>query len=307
MTRIQLTLRQRVCHTTRAGFAALLFCLGLNAQAQVVYYHNDVSGSPLAATDETGNLLWRESYRPYGDRILKPATTNKQWFHGKPLDPDTGMEDFGARNYDPILGRFLSIDPVDFLPDNVHSFNRYGYANNNPLRYKDPDGRVPLLLIPVAIDVAIIAATRAAVFIASAAVVAHAANQATQGSAPAAPTTATPGPATPTGDGGTRPSTLSPGPNAGDSVPARGPGRDFTPSERDKVNGIGNATGCHTCGAPTPGTKSGNWVPDHQPPTSQNPTGGQQRLYPHCLKCSRTQGGEARQAPKPPPKKEEQR
>jgi hypothetical protein len=36
-----------------------------------------------------------------------------------------------------------------------------------------------------------------------------------------------------------------------------------------------------------------NWVPDHQPPSSQNTVGGPQRLYPQCVSCSRTQGGEA--------------
>lgn len=124
--------------------ASAMLGLGVAAtQAQTVYFHNDGSGSPVAASDESGNLLWRESYRPYGDRMLKPVAANTQWFHGKQLDPDTGMEDFGARNYDPIIGRFLSIDPVDFGDKDIHSFNRYAYGNNNPLRYKDPDGRAP--------------------------------------------------------------------------------------------------------------------------------------------------------------------
>jgi RHS repeat-associated protein len=83
--------------------------------------------------------------------MLKPAAANTQWFHGKSLDPDTGMEDFGARNYDPVLGRFLSIDPVDFTEKNIHSFNRYAYGNNNPLKYKDPDGRFPVALIALAV------------------------------------------------------------------------------------------------------------------------------------------------------------
>lgn len=124
---------------------ALLVGLGMPglALAQTVYYHNDTAGSPIVATDEAGNLLWRESYRPYGERMLKPAAANNQWFHGKQADPDTGMSDFGARNYDPVLGRFLSIDPVDFTEKNIHSFNRYNYGNNNPLKFKDPDGRAP--------------------------------------------------------------------------------------------------------------------------------------------------------------------
>jgi HNH endonuclease len=38
----------------------------------------------------------------------------------------------------------MGIDPVGFQEDNVHSFNRYAYANNNPYRYIDPDGRAAL-------------------------------------------------------------------------------------------------------------------------------------------------------------------
>ena len=44
-----------------------------------------------------------------------------------------------ARYYDPMIGRFYSNDPVGSR--DVHSFNRYAYANNNPYRYTDPDGK----------------------------------------------------------------------------------------------------------------------------------------------------------------------
>jgi hypothetical protein len=87
---------------------------------------------------------------------------------------------------------------------------------------------------------------------------------------------------------------VGPGPNAGRSIPARGPQRDFTRAERDQLNEIGGDTGCHTCGTTNPGTKSGDFVADHQPPNSLNPTGADQRLFPQCLHCSRIQGGELR-------------
>jgi RHS repeat-associated protein len=91
------------------------------------------------------------------------------------------------------------------------------------------------------------------------------------------------------------PNTLRPGPYAGRSIPARGPGRDFNAAERNAINEIGGETGCHTCGTTDPGTKSGNFIPDHQLPNALNPSGAPQRLYPHCLGCSRVQGGQIRQ------------
>jgi uncharacterized protein RhaS with RHS repeats len=45
------------------------------------------------------------------------------------------------RYYDPESGRFLSADPVQ-VGGNGESFNRYAYANDNPYRYTDPDGRI---------------------------------------------------------------------------------------------------------------------------------------------------------------------
>jgi hypothetical protein len=84
---------------------------------------------------------------------------------------------------------------------------------------------------------------------------------------------------------------IGPGPHAGESIPARGPERDFTAAERREINRIGSETGCHTCGTLEPGTKSGNFVLDHQPANALNYLGRSQRLYPHCIFCSDSQGG----------------
>jgi hypothetical protein len=48
-----------------------------------------------------------------------------------------------------VVGRFMGVDPVGFMENNLHSFNRYAYGNNNPSRYLDPDGNLPVL-IPLA-------------------------------------------------------------------------------------------------------------------------------------------------------------
>jgi hypothetical protein len=39
----------------------------------------------------------------------------------------------------------MGVDPVGFQEGNVHSFNRYAYANNNPYKFIDPDGRIAIL------------------------------------------------------------------------------------------------------------------------------------------------------------------
>lgn len=84
---------------------------------------------------------------------------------------------------------------------------------------------------------------------------------------------------------------IGPGPFSGDSIPAHNSRQRFTSSEREEINRIGSRFGCHTCGTTEPGTTSGNFIPDHQLPSSFGRSGGMQRLYPHCLSCSLKQGG----------------
>ncbi len=83
---------------------------------------------------------------------------------------------------------------------------------------------------------------------------------------------------------------IGPGPFADDSIPARGPGYSTRVGERDEINRIGRETGCHTCGTRDPGTTSGNFVRDHQPPNAWNSFGWAQRIFPHCATCSARQG-----------------
>ena len=68
----------------------LVGSVGGTAHAQIVtYFHNDIAGTPMAATDASGNLLWKESYRPYGERLLNATNTksNPLWFGANPKTP----------------------------------------------------------------------------------------------------------------------------------------------------------------------------------------------------------------------------
>lgn len=123
----------------------------VHAGDKITYYHNDALGSPVAATNQLGQVIWRETYKPHGQRTTNATASanNKVWFTGKQEEAALGINYFGARWYHPEIGRFLVIDPAGVAPDNIHSFNRYAYANNNPYKYVDQDGRNPLLLIAV--------------------------------------------------------------------------------------------------------------------------------------------------------------
>ena len=216
--------------------------------------------------------LRRTRYEAYGNTAAG-AVRSGIGFTGHVNDDDTGLVYMQQRYYDPIAARFMSVDPVTTDANTGGLFNRYEYVHSNPYRYTDPDGRVAFLMpfvVPVIEAIGAVLATQAgaaAVGVAGGVALGAAIHSES------------------------KPSTLSPGPNGKDSIPARGPGRDFTPDERAQNNANGDKNGCHTCGATEPGTKNGNWIPDHQPPTGLN-DGGPQRLYPHCLGCSRQQGGQ---------------
>lgn len=122
----------------------VLGTLGTASAQTVTYFHNDIAGTPMLATDAAGAVVWKENYLPYGYRqVADPASGgNKLWFAGKAYDPETQLSYMGARYYMPLLGRFTGIDPVGIVPEQPHSFNRYAYANNNPYKYVDPDGKI---------------------------------------------------------------------------------------------------------------------------------------------------------------------
>jgi RHS repeat-associated protein len=122
------------------------------AEEIVHFYHNDHLGSPLAMTDEDGNVVWRRDYKPFGQEIDPGGETtfNTHTYTGKEFDAETGLYYYGARYYDPVIGRFISVDPADANPSNPQSWNRYVYSLNNPYRYVDPDGKLVWDVIDIA-------------------------------------------------------------------------------------------------------------------------------------------------------------
>lgn len=127
----------------RLAIAVLLFALGAQsalAERKTTYYHNDAIGSVVAASNEAGQLLWRKEYAPFGEQLDSTTENEKLAYTGKEHDDATGLTYFGARYYDPYLGRFMGVDPAGVNPSDPFTFNRYSYGNNNPYRFIDPNG-----------------------------------------------------------------------------------------------------------------------------------------------------------------------
>ncbi|MFC5740099.1 RHS repeat domain-containing protein [Dyella tabacisoli] len=110
------------------------------AGTTVTYIYTDPQGTPLAEADASGNITATFDYRPYGTQALGNAP-NGPGYTSHVNDPDTGLVYMQARYYDPMVGRFVSLDPVGFGSGDVFGFSRFAYAENNPVMRIDPDGR----------------------------------------------------------------------------------------------------------------------------------------------------------------------
>ncbi|KOU67112.1 hypothetical protein ADK55_04495 [Streptomyces sp. WM4235] len=91
--------------------------------------------------DDDNQTLSKRYTTPFGAaRGTNPTTwPDDKRFLDKPVDANTGLTHIGVREYDPLTGRFLRVDPV-LVTDSAQSLGGYGYANNNPVTTSDPSG-----------------------------------------------------------------------------------------------------------------------------------------------------------------------
>jgi RHS repeat-associated protein len=108
------------------------------------WLHSDHLGSASLATNTSGNAVANSSQRftPFGSpRLTASGLDSKFTFTGqRSFMDEVGTMDYGARQYSPLLGRFLSADSIVPRPGDPQAFNRYAYTLNNPLKYVDPSG-----------------------------------------------------------------------------------------------------------------------------------------------------------------------
>ena len=97
--------------------------------------------SSLLVLDSAGNRVTELRYYPYGDtRYITSGQKTNYRFTGQRWDQGHGLYYYGARWYDPLIGRFMQADSIVPQPGNPQALNRYAYAANNPVRYRDPSG-----------------------------------------------------------------------------------------------------------------------------------------------------------------------
>lgn len=154
---------QYECDTTASGTKERLYLAGDAYSAPMVLQRvnngswtaynigRDYLGNITHIATTSGALVAEYSYDPWG-RLRNPSTlaiytpgNEPELFLGRGYTGHEHLTWFGlinmnARLYDPLLGRFLSPDPHVQAPDFTQNFNRYSYALNNPLRYKDSNG-----------------------------------------------------------------------------------------------------------------------------------------------------------------------
>ena len=111
-----------------------------SSTATVKYQHVDALGTPIAVTNAAKATIETGEYEPYGRLVNKPLFDGPG-YTGHVQDAATGLTYMQQRYYDPMIGLFLSVDPVTAYSGPVAMFNRYRYANSNPYRFYDPDGR----------------------------------------------------------------------------------------------------------------------------------------------------------------------
>ena len=119
---------------------ALLLATCACAAQTVEYVHTDSLGSPVAITNQAGQVIERMQYEPFG-ALTNNANGDRPGYTGHVMDSLTLLTYMQQRYYDPTIGRFVSTDPVQANANTGASFNRFWYANNNPYLFTDPDGR----------------------------------------------------------------------------------------------------------------------------------------------------------------------
>jgi RHS repeat-associated protein len=104
------------------------------------YYINNHLGAPQIITDDSGSVVWKAEYLPFGNvNILTADIKNNLRFPGQYYDAETGLHYNWNRYYDPETGRYIAADPIGLDA----GINLYAYVGGDPINVADPRGLKP--------------------------------------------------------------------------------------------------------------------------------------------------------------------
>ena len=103
------------------------------------YYLKDHQGNNRVVISQSGTVEETSHYYPFGGVFASAGNVQPYKYNGKELDTKKGLNwyDYGARHYDAVLGRFIT---VDALYDKHFKVSPYVYCGNVPVGRIDPDG-----------------------------------------------------------------------------------------------------------------------------------------------------------------------
>src|SRR5439155_15553319 len=102
------------------------------------YFLPDALGSTLALTDGNGLIQTQYIYSPFGSTTLSGTTSGNSFEYSSRENDGTGLYFYRARYYHPIMGRFISEDPIRLRG----GADFYTYVRNDPTRLIDPTGLI---------------------------------------------------------------------------------------------------------------------------------------------------------------------
>jgi RHS repeat-associated protein len=117
--------------------------LAVRTNGTLSYLLGDHLGSSSVTTNASGVKTASALYKAFGEtRYSSGALGTDYKFTGQREQAEIGLYFYGARWYDSSLGRFTSPDTMIPSTQGVQAWDRYAYANNNPVRYTDPTGHM---------------------------------------------------------------------------------------------------------------------------------------------------------------------
>ncbi|WP_309113161.1 RHS repeat-associated core domain-containing protein [Saccharothrix sp.] len=114
--------------------------VAVRTEAGVSWLADDHAGTASVAVDGDDLAVTARRQFPYGEpRGAVPAWPGERGFVGGTVDASTGLTHLGAREYDPVLGAFLSVDPI-LNAEDPQQLQGYAYAGNSPVSHTDATG-----------------------------------------------------------------------------------------------------------------------------------------------------------------------